>query len=429
MSMSRTSWTILLFIRLQTGWAEIFPGLYLADFQIEKCPMLVGILQDVWRKKIEFSLCECQFQLLLRSDLLPRTGQRSNLENVLQTLRTFRQEWHWNQELLVSMIDRDGKHEFGFVVVRYLPINSLTWTSECSAWNHQVSLVERGHQHVLQQHFSIAFRSSAQIASDQSFRSIRYDDSSASGSESNSCDSSHRRLPNIDTRLFIVSNLRSTDQSDSIQSTRILWFRSIVSSRPYCSRCFSLVHRWIQLRCRWKPRTPILPANHAFSDSLCGGKLWSSLFRRQTVAWSAEEHEYYLLPIRFGSLSVVFRDLLPSRWSLVFLERGSELHPFTDLSATTAIRDESISNGNVSTDHAIATTDPWMSSTRSIDYTTGGSGRIHERLERLENTAELDFSNKVSLVLRNAKAGWSVVSANSLHLPQDRDGNAWGVFG
>ena len=53
------------------------------------------------REETDFSSSEYRHQVLQLCDRLPGTGQRSTLENVLETLRTFRQEWHRHQPYLV----------------------------------------------------------------------------------------------------------------------------------------------------------------------------------------------------------------------------------------------------------------------------------------------------------------------------------------
>ena len=63
--------------------------------------MLIGILGHVSEERNDFSSFEYQCQVLQRCQLLPKTDTQSTLENVLETLRTFRNEWHRYQQFLV----------------------------------------------------------------------------------------------------------------------------------------------------------------------------------------------------------------------------------------------------------------------------------------------------------------------------------------
>ena len=63
--------------------------------------MLIGIMRRAPREETESSPFKYQFQVLQRCDLLVQTGQRSTIENVLKTLKAFREEWHRNQQFLV----------------------------------------------------------------------------------------------------------------------------------------------------------------------------------------------------------------------------------------------------------------------------------------------------------------------------------------
>jgi hypothetical protein len=63
--------------------------------------MLIGIMQHASGERGEFSPFEYQCQLLQRCDVLPKINTRSTLENVLETLRTFKQEWHRHQQFLI----------------------------------------------------------------------------------------------------------------------------------------------------------------------------------------------------------------------------------------------------------------------------------------------------------------------------------------
>ena len=58
--------------------------------------MLLGIMRRTPREETEFTLLKYQFQILQRCGLVVQTKQRSALENVLGTLKAFREEWHRN---------------------------------------------------------------------------------------------------------------------------------------------------------------------------------------------------------------------------------------------------------------------------------------------------------------------------------------------
>ena len=63
--------------------------------------MLIGIMLRALREEPNCSHSEYQCQVLQGCDLLPQTNTKSTLENLLQTLRTFRQEWYRHQQFLV----------------------------------------------------------------------------------------------------------------------------------------------------------------------------------------------------------------------------------------------------------------------------------------------------------------------------------------
>ena len=58
-------------------------------------------MQHASEKRKEFSPFEYQCQVLRRRNHFPRANKGSTLENVLGTLRSFREEWHRNQQFLV----------------------------------------------------------------------------------------------------------------------------------------------------------------------------------------------------------------------------------------------------------------------------------------------------------------------------------------
>jgi hypothetical protein len=87
--------------RLTIWWCNIFPGLPLPDLQVEHCPMLIGIMLCALREEARCPQSEYEYQVLQRCDLLPQTNTRSTTKNVVQTLRTFKQEWHRNRQFLV----------------------------------------------------------------------------------------------------------------------------------------------------------------------------------------------------------------------------------------------------------------------------------------------------------------------------------------
>jgi hypothetical protein len=62
--------------------------------------MLIGVLRGVLREETEFSPIEYQPQVLQCNALLVKTNTQPTLETVVQELRTFRQVWHRNEELI-----------------------------------------------------------------------------------------------------------------------------------------------------------------------------------------------------------------------------------------------------------------------------------------------------------------------------------------
>ena len=87
--------------RLRKWWCYTFPDLKLPDLQIEHFPMLIGIMLRARREEPNCLQSEYQCQVLQRCDLLLQTNTKSTLEDLLQTLRTFRAEWHRQQQFLV----------------------------------------------------------------------------------------------------------------------------------------------------------------------------------------------------------------------------------------------------------------------------------------------------------------------------------------
>ena len=82
-------------------WYQVFPGLQLPDLWGKRYPILVGIMLRALQEAPSGPQSEYECQLLQRCDLLPKTNTRSTLENVVETLRTFKQEWHHNQQFLI----------------------------------------------------------------------------------------------------------------------------------------------------------------------------------------------------------------------------------------------------------------------------------------------------------------------------------------
>jgi hypothetical protein len=89
-------------VRLNEWWFEIFPDVQLPKYGINDCPILIGMVQHAAGERGDFSPFEYQCQVLQRCDLLPKTNDRSTLENILETLCTFREEWRLARRSLLS---------------------------------------------------------------------------------------------------------------------------------------------------------------------------------------------------------------------------------------------------------------------------------------------------------------------------------------
>jgi hypothetical protein len=66
--------------------------------------MLIGVLRrsrTTGPRDLPFNY-ECR--VLLRRDVLPQTNQRFTQHDFLETLRTFRDEWHRNEKFWVSVL-------------------------------------------------------------------------------------------------------------------------------------------------------------------------------------------------------------------------------------------------------------------------------------------------------------------------------------
>jgi hypothetical protein len=87
--------------RLKKWWREVFPDLQLHDHGVQHCPMLMGLMRLAPQEETGFFPAGYQCQVLQCCDCLPRTRQRSTIENVLETLNAYKQEWHRLQPFLV----------------------------------------------------------------------------------------------------------------------------------------------------------------------------------------------------------------------------------------------------------------------------------------------------------------------------------------
>ena len=68
---------------------------------MNECPMLIGVIGCAPEEETGFSLSAYRPQVLQRGALLVDTNKRSTLENILETLHGFKQEWNRNEQLLV----------------------------------------------------------------------------------------------------------------------------------------------------------------------------------------------------------------------------------------------------------------------------------------------------------------------------------------
>ena len=87
--------------RLRKWWYHVFPDLLLPDSQVEYCPMLIGIMLRGLREESGSLLSKYQCEVLQQCHLLPQLEERSTVENVLETLRIFKQESLHSQQFLV----------------------------------------------------------------------------------------------------------------------------------------------------------------------------------------------------------------------------------------------------------------------------------------------------------------------------------------
>jgi thiamine kinase-like enzyme len=166
--------------RLKKWWCDIFPALKLPDLQAEDCPGLIEIMLRARRVKPGCFQSEYQCQVLQRCDLLPQAKTRSTLEKVVETLRTFRQEWQYHQHFLVPF---DFVRSTGLcpdVVIEITKYLSLVDTINA---------------------FSIVI-----LPLLEPFETIASDSSSTSQSETNRVASNQWRFPNTATRSFNLSN-------------------------------------------------------------------------------------------------------------------------------------------------------------------------------------------------------------------------------
>jgi hypothetical protein len=107
--MGSTSWTDDLSSRFAEWWCTTFPDSQSTHLRIEECPILIGVMRCSLTEQKKSSPFDYQCHVLLREDRLMKTDQRSTLENVIETLGAFRQEWQRNEKFWVSVIDDDRK--------------------------------------------------------------------------------------------------------------------------------------------------------------------------------------------------------------------------------------------------------------------------------------------------------------------------------
>ena len=101
MRIHRARWLVLLFLRLNERWCEIFPDLQLPSLPVERGPMLVGVIQGPRREEDGSSLDDYQPQVIQISEMSLQTDTRSTLETLLETLRSSKQKFVFHQKFLV----------------------------------------------------------------------------------------------------------------------------------------------------------------------------------------------------------------------------------------------------------------------------------------------------------------------------------------
>ena len=80
----------------------MFPTKLRNNFCVEQCPMLIGIMRLYVENRKDSLTSEYQFKVLLKSDILIRTREKSSRESVLNELSIFKQECNENEQALVS---------------------------------------------------------------------------------------------------------------------------------------------------------------------------------------------------------------------------------------------------------------------------------------------------------------------------------------
>ena len=89
--------------RLRKWCRTIFPESELLALFMVNFPLLIGVMQHASGERGRFSPFEYHAEVLQRGDLLIKPQKTSRLEKVLDTLRSFRQEWHRHQQFLVPV--------------------------------------------------------------------------------------------------------------------------------------------------------------------------------------------------------------------------------------------------------------------------------------------------------------------------------------
>ena len=122
---------------------------------------------------------------------------------------------------------------------------------------------------------------------------------------------------------------------------------------------------------------------------------FSARGRRKSLHDQCYDHVFHPW---FGTLSVVFRHVLPSSWSAVFLQLCSGVYSIAGEHSTSAICYQSGSTRDIPTSWSLATVDPCLCPSRTSDSAIGGSRRTdrrskHYRTRVATDSTENDFSN------------------------------------
>ena len=111
--------SVSILYRLVRWWCKIFPDSTLEFVSMDECPVLIGVMRCTLTTGARGLPLDYDYRVLLRRDTLSQTVQISTPKKLLELLRTFTDDWHHNEKLLVSVLFVDFNARSVVPVVRF----------------------------------------------------------------------------------------------------------------------------------------------------------------------------------------------------------------------------------------------------------------------------------------------------------------------